>query len=863
MHIVICGTKGGFNTLYQTDGAPSIAKDVRNNSSSEDAVGKFIYAVNSEGEGYVYSKTLIVRDSIRSFATGIISFSVYLSANEAFVNGGKDILELLDDLTLFYSMQYIDDNNINKGESERIIKEEWGFVSDFLKKKSLVKRKDFLNTYGKQGTEEAAFILFNDKGEMEKFFEFPFQQEYEPFKQVIFIKNEGDSVVKNILKVIRNSGTELKNIDFTNDYFYLTGFDRFKPGKLFSNGRLLSDDRLQNTFRAKDELRLTYEKDFFSFTSVSGKLSDSTSDIHKFLKKDGNKVSLAYDVIEREEFLKPDSKEIFVQFSSLKEKKVEGVTVECVSIKGKKKELKSNSTLVFKGEDIGETWSIVAKKGNNLTSSKKEFCPKNIENLEVYLEESKTVVFSGKIEGEERFIQAKELEVRILQTNKSSRNGELDFFESEIDNNYTVQARYKNRDLEFEGERKFCPRDCETLQIPIKQIIKKRYKISGGEHGVKLPDCPEYSYMSDGSDCIKLIRPHKGYKFKKFSLEEPRFRDAQEYDGILVAKYEKKSVISEPKILASIISGVILLFSLGFAGWYYFSITKSEKITQEQIEHYLEGDDFKFKRLKNYQFSWENQKPKIKDQTKGFFIFSNNKTKNKVDSTNYKIWKSFMIKIDSSVMKRQKIDSLKFGELKEFTFYPKQEDFKNLIYKLDSISPDSIKIQGISNKTLAQIVGELSAYLPTDQNIDKYSSEVLEESTSIPENQQVKSQMDANASSSQKNINSISNPIADKLKGDDLSKKSLDDLIKEYPEQRNSIQLYIDFFSLIKEKNGNQDDYQSLLSKINKDQNFNGNKLQKFLDKICKDIRKFNEFKAKVDSFQIIDIDSKTLKDLD
>src|SRR5690554_6020183 len=186
MEVVVHGTKGGYRVLYKTQGAPSIASDIRNNADSQSSMGKSVYSIALVTNGVVYSKYKIVSDTLRSSATGFIAFSLFLPTGEK--SSGVDTKSILDELLDHYVNNYIITNQMNRGERIQIIPEEWAFISDILSKYTTT--RDAAHNQLQPGVEDAAFIYYNGNGELIDYLAKPFQEEYCNYKQVFLINNE-------------------------------------------------------------------------------------------------------------------------------------------------------------------------------------------------------------------------------------------------------------------------------------------------------------------------------------------------------------------------------------------------------------------------------------------------------------------------------------------------------------------------------------------------------------------------------------------------------------------------------------------------------------------------------------------------
>ena len=223
MEIVVHGTKGGYRILFKTPVAPSIGSDIRNNVSSEAAVGKSAYSIAFAANGTVFTKYIIIRDALRNDATGFIAFSLFLLFNEELPGKGADVKSILDDLSNHYVDHYVRNYSINKGETN-IIQEDWSFVNTISSRKT-EKDKNRTIIESQPGTKEAAFLFYDVDFKLEEYFSKPFQEEYNGYKQVLLISGELQNSSADLLNTLRNSGVELK-VDLKNEYFYLNNYKK-------------------------------------------------------------------------------------------------------------------------------------------------------------------------------------------------------------------------------------------------------------------------------------------------------------------------------------------------------------------------------------------------------------------------------------------------------------------------------------------------------------------------------------------------------------------------------------------------------------------------------------------------------------
>lgn len=387
MEVIIHGTKGGYNTLFKTSKAPLLDIDIRNNTSSEAAIGGYAYSIAFVANGSVYTKYIIIRDSLRSHATGTIAFSLVLSKGKELVEKGKDVLSILDELSSHYLSEYVKNNNINKDESSHVFEEDWSFVIKILNKH---KEQDRNRTdiEIKPGKKEAAFIFYKNDIELQDYFSKPFQKEYDGYKQILFISKELESLSVELLNVLNNSGVELKNIDLGNEYFYLNNYIPSKGIAIYVNGESLS--KTNNAFRANDELTLKFVKDdryYFPIPDIKGTITDSNSEIRKYLKKTSNQIIIDYNELSEQ---KQRIKNITFKTINWNGKSV-NADIFCSNSENKKPITDNKGN--FKGEEIGQEWKFYAKKSDDLYSDEVSFTPAEKSQIELTLNEYKSVKF--------------------------------------------------------------------------------------------------------------------------------------------------------------------------------------------------------------------------------------------------------------------------------------------------------------------------------------------------------------------------------------------------------------------------------------------------------------------------------------
>lgn len=721
MELIIYGTNDGHRIIYESNRSSSslIAYDRRTGSKvkSDEQFGKYIYSIVINHNGsYFFSKYLIIQDSLRSFSVGYIAFSVHIEIDERM--DGSEILSFLDKLSDVYNKEYVVDYCINRGESN-LIREDLSLFDSIkdqfigkVDRKSIGFKNDFSRT-----KKEPAFISYENDKDLMEHFNNPFQEKFLSYKEILFI----DKVLisKNIspLNLLQNSGEELLSSNYKGKYYFLK--EPFLDQKLTIKKNNDPISRNQNNLVIGEGhlLEMIYSRKYCKPIIVSEKFSDENSNLKKYLNISGNQVSIIYD-----EFIKnliPIEKSIEVKISDRKGSVSEDVKLKCRSSNQgqKSKELTSNdSKLIFKGDEIGEEWIISAEKGKNFSIKNQIFHPEFQEELKITLKEERRVDFFVKEE------KSKTLDnIRINVFGKSIGRGETNviFFDDEIDREYSVEASCDFQGDTFFGNQKFKPSKTDKVEITLKKVKKKIFKIRVNENGLAKPGIPEYSHDEFGKDIEPFIGEKNGYKFRGFKQED-YFGD-EAYDGVLVAQFKKIPLISNAKVIAGITVSCILLGTISLLGWHLYNKDKVEPITKEKIESYTQGIELKKDQLDQYNDYWDQQKTPIPNKKRFWdYLFAFKEKRELKDLTYQKAWKDTKLKLDSAISKRNFINDFKIEELRRFSYSSAQEDFKFALNKIDSsnyeILKSKIEISVFQNLNLNEIKDKIDSKLNEIQN---------------------------------------------------------------------------------------------------------------------------------------------------
>ena len=398
MKILVQGTKGGAKIFYpQTtpDEFYTFAGDVRDINGAG-GVSERAYSIALTADGCIFSKYLGVRDVQRSW-DGNISFSLFLSNRQSMP--GEKIQALLDELLSTYADRYIVDDNLD------IVHEDWSFIEEITSRyESYIKTVSGNELdIAEYGNGIPAFLFYDGNVELTKYFEFPYQKEYLPYKQVFLLDKEEQNNTRNLLNALRhNPDANLTGkVDLENPRLTLTNFDANGKGgvriTLKANGQYRQN---RSKFFRKDELELTYSKPGYRDKFITGCLSDPMSDINDYVKiVDGNKVDvknsveLDAEIIEITLRITDETGNVFTPENN-------NVNVRAYQSKGtfSEKEILSNK-VTFIGEETLKWWVVEASSENK--KGYEEFKPSDKlydSVVKVMMKEEKPIEIERKID---------------------------------------------------------------------------------------------------------------------------------------------------------------------------------------------------------------------------------------------------------------------------------------------------------------------------------------------------------------------------------------------------------------------------------------------------------------------------------
>jgi len=835
MDIVIYATKDGKNTLHTTNVelAYLISEERRKGATNDNSLGQSIYSISFTTNGSVFTKYTIVKDTERSNALGFIAYALFLNFNKTLK--GEQIIDLLDELSKYYTDYYIKNNYLNRGEKNPI-KQEWDFVDDILKKYKELDNSQ-KNEEIQSGTEDAPFVYYKNEVELREYFDNPFQEEYCDFKQVYFINEDLKGDLKNPLTVLSNSGEELKDIELKNERYYLKSYDRSKGITIIANGKVVTDGKNNNCIRAKWQVEIKCPKDELCFESINEKGYLFDSNIQNYLDVKSKEIIIKYNT-----FIKPIVKTISFEIRNANDEFIDNAEISiynklCETINGHKFECE------FRGDELIKRWDISVKKGN--FSGKFDLTPINqIGNKILVLQKHLKVTFL--IKDDNRLVFDYNIQIRNQKGDLISTSKEFELIGEDIDKTYDITI------LSNKHERKeisYCPAKDENpkqVKLQIKQLTdyqkEKKYELiindKFGKRSFKNKSIGKYVMIKPDFGCDAKF----GYKFSEWKQQEKLSTD---YDGYFEAVFIKLWYNKIPK-WGLIVSSIAIVIFTGFVLTQHKGPdpTKTFKISSK-IQNYIEGDSLFLDTLNKYKNDLELQKPEVIEINR--YTSWLPAIKKQLDSTDLINWRNDTLKINEAIKKRNLLNKKDFRKLKELDYSSNQNKLKTAIDKIDSTKYEVIsnRLENVRDKKLSTIADKINDILKKEESIDDKKTPAFKKEDQpepIIENPPAKtvkkSQEPKHQQQTAKNLSIEKNDeIIKYIRGSELKKDRLEDYKKSTTDKslRNSIDLILKIWKL----DGNDNNTYQLIQ-----QSCNNNKFLKDseLNKVLKNIKETADY---------------------
>lgn len=376
MKIVIHGTKGGYMII--TPERVSGLFDARPDYNKVAAIGQQAYSIHFSNDSVVFSKYKIIRDVIGDKRTGNIAFSVIIPNNQKL--SGKDAQSLLDNLADYYCKQYIVNDNLDN------VREDWSFVENIASTFTIKNVSADYTENIQQGRADAAFVYYSSDEQLQKYFDTPYLEEYNTYKQVFFVESNLQSKSENPLNALRhNPKADLtRKIDLDNlNYTLLYNENASKSIKIevWVNGSKCSN---KSKIRRKNELEIVYSKPYYQEKRQTCKIYENSSE---YISVDNDAETVT---VNEEVELNPLTKIISFKVKDSKINLISDAEITCKRIYSNEEKKIINNEIKFVAEELRDRWTVSAIK--NGLSCKKDFFPEN-ENVSIVLilEEPKTL----------------------------------------------------------------------------------------------------------------------------------------------------------------------------------------------------------------------------------------------------------------------------------------------------------------------------------------------------------------------------------------------------------------------------------------------------------------------------------------
>jgi hypothetical protein len=661
------------------------------------------------------------------------------------------------------------------------------------------------------GDKDDAFVYFKDTSELQKYFNAPYQEEYTPYRQILFVSSDLQGKQENPLEALRNSGVDLtEKIDLENPKYTLL-FNQSAKGGVSINVKANGSTRFcKNKIRRKNDLEITWKKDYYQTVTQGGKWYEISSD---FLIVDDNAQTVTVEEIE----LQPETKKIIFDVVSEKD----GEKVTDAEIKVDSQPWQSLSNITFTAEELGREHKIAARKGEYLFSDVVRITPKNYSEATILLPLIEKRVVKITAADQENGDAIWPFKVRITGKELYKVTDQIEFVGDEIDKKWNIQIEKRREYLDSE-KIIFCPAT-DGNEIIFKLKKEKKQPIG--------PFNPGDSYPNS---------PNKEKKQKSFAAK-------------VKALFSKSAVIASMIVVVLIISLVIFDF---YDNWDNQAQTTKTPLTAQQITAYVDGKSLSLDTLNEFKVNWEKQKPEI--ITHSIIEWYNPTTwfvgsiEAKSDSKDYKKWNKSSQIIEKAIDKRILINNKKFAELKDLPFSFDQQYFKTAIEKIDSANYEEVgqKLGDISAHTLTQIADSINVILTIIEQ-KKQATQAKQEQQEQP---QVQKKGEKEPKQKKETVTqpakgqSKTAYVASNLENDLQSAAITLQQLKDYSEAnsskfKGSIKLYNDFWKLVNSST-KKDEYNQLLKKVKEDSILKNSELKKFLDSICASSADFDKFKT-------------------
>ncbi len=677
IEVSVTAIKGGFRELYRTQNMPrSVAREIRHDSGSGFSIGKEAYSIFFITEGVVFSKCRIVTDGMGGRRVGNVNISIFIRNDDRL--SGDHVVELLDELLTTYCKKYAPDNNLDN------VFEDWDFVYDL---KSKYDNKLQANDEKAQsGMQDAAYVYYSSISELQKYFDDPYFDEYNSYRQVFFVENRFENTPENPLNALRHDPNAKLRIDLNDSRYKLKGFDgKGKNGlniEVWVSNDGVSKRKKNNDFiKSKDTIRIEYSKDnnkYFYPIIETGKISHNN--IIQYLEfEDSNKIKVKNDV----QLHKKVNKTISLEIKDRKGYPVPIAEITCKNESSKEIKYLSDNKILFEGEELKDSWTVLVKKGN-MVSSPVSIIPEN-QSVGIPISLEKQIV-TFQVYGNDGPVSNYKVQIKNSKGQwVECEDRAIEFNKDDIDKYWAIWITHDKYPTDSFN---FCPGEGENPKSVNIYELKTNKSASSDEIA--------------GSGNLETWGPKK-------EINAPK---STKYGNSNVPFYKKPGVIALSIVIPVLIVVLVLVVKNCHSG-----DTENKQAELNKINEYVNGLELN----KDVLDSYINKYCTVQEKEEGFwqkiFPFGSNK-KNKTSATTETSSPDYCKKLKDALDIRNALEYGKIEELKGKTYSFQQGTFKQVI---DSIKEDYFmqiedtlrksKLSEMDLSAIANLVSSVQDYL--------------------------------------------------------------------------------------------------------------------------------------------------------
>jgi hypothetical protein len=824
MKIVIHGTNGGYHIF--TNEKEKLF-DARPDSNKVGSIGQQAYSINYNESNIVFSKYKIIRDVVGDKRTGNVAFSLVIPHTKKL--SGEDVILVLDKLSSDFYKKHIENDNLDN------FREDWALISSIKNdyENKLKPNDEELNS----GIADPAFLYYDTILTLQKYFDFPYQEEYSAYKQIFFVEKNFEGKSENPLNALRHdpSANLTGKVDLENPQYKLIYNQLARGGvkiEVKVNGSLRYN---KSKVKRKEDLEISYAKQYYDTKNVKkGKWyeigeefliindDEKTITVRDDIKLEP--ITYTFAIQTKDRFSNPINAEIIL--------KVSNFSPERKTI---------NNSIQITAEELQNKCYVIAKK-ENLISPQREIKLEDIKvGIILVLSEHKKVNFYVKDENG----LVNNYNIQISNKEVQPKEGDVVFIGDEIEKIWQISV--SNRDYETERFN-YCPaKDENPKYVVLKRkptspgpyLNKKKYYIrideTKGKRSCNGSHINEYEHKLPDFTCDTKY----GYKFDRWESYENKPFD--NYDGYYEAIFKELWYRKVPKIawiffIIAIVTSTVFLIPKADDPITIKNIVNAE--ISNTVNSYVDGIELNMNRLKTYKSMYCDINTPIKSVAnekslwQKIWVFGSNDESNSQAKTS--LIPEFCSKIDNAISIRNAINLGEIYELEAKVYSESQQNFKNAIDSIDDKYKkqvgDKLNASKVSIMNLDQIADLL---LKTQKDLREKEVAIQNEKEDVKKtNQDKKKEQKSNDQKTNNNLNQQNSQTQ-------KQKTSSDSLEKE-------------FWDLVHSGNAKMVSYSAIIKKHKN----KGGDIIIYLNKICQNSSSFKKFK------DIPEVDRKLAKTL-